>query len=33
MKIVIITEQPINNICGMEEFQRKLTEEDRKSVV
>lgn len=33
MKIVIITEQPINNICGMEEFQRKLTEEKKAEVL
>lgn len=33
MKIMIISEQPISNICGMEEFQRKLTEENQAEVL
>lgn len=32
MKIMIITEQPLNNICGMDEFRRKLTEENKAEV-
>ncbi|MCM1119863.1 MAG: hypothetical protein NC543_10975 [bacterium] len=33
MKIMIISEQPVNNIGGMEEFQRKLTEEKKAEVL
>lgn len=33
MKIMIISEQPIKSICGMEEFQRKLTEENQAEVL
>jgi len=32
MKIMIITEQPLNNICGMDQFRRKLTEENKAEV-
>lgn len=33
MKIMIISEQPVNNLAGMEEFQRKLTEEKKAEVL
>lgn len=32
MKIIIISEQPTNNICGMEGFKRKLAEDDKAEV-
>lgn len=32
MKITIISEQPINHICGMAEFQRKLIQEEKAKV-
>ncbi len=33
MKIIIISEQPTGNICGMEEFQRKLTEGNKAEIL
>ena len=32
MKTIIVTQQPVNSICGLEEFQKKLTRESNTEV-